>query len=162
MYSRRAWEVETGPARYGRGLYIWFQRTSPFPMLLNFDAPGSLVASVKRQRSNTPLQALNLLNDPVFMEAAQALAVRVLQESSGLDERLDRLFHLCLSRPPTPIERDRAATLLDRQREILRDDPKSLERIGHYLPAGVKRIDLAAWVGLAHSVINLDEFITRE
>ncbi len=162
MYSRRPWEVETGPARYRRGLYIWFQRTSPFPMLLNFDAPGSLVASVKRQRSNTPLQALNLLNDPVFIEAAQALAVRVLQEGSGLDERLDRLFRLCLSRTPSPTERDHAATLLDRQREILRDDAKSLGSIGPYLPAGVERIDLAAWIGLAHSVINLDEFITRE
>jgi hypothetical protein len=162
MYSRKPWEVETGPARYRRGLYIWFQRTAPFPMLVNFDTPGSLVATVKRQRSNTPLQALNLLNDPVFIEAAQALAVRVLAEESGLDDRLDRLFRLCLSRPPSAAERDRAAALLDGQRQILRDDPKAQQDIGSYLPVGVERIDVAAWTGLAHGMINLDEFITRE
>ena len=76
------WEESTGADRYRRGLYIHFQRTAPYPQLMNFDAPDSnRVLHPPRARSNTPLQALNLLNDPVFFEAAQALAFRVLRKS---------------------------------------------------------------------------------
>ncbi|NWF83157.1 MAG: DUF1553 domain-containing protein, partial [Bryobacteraceae bacterium] len=75
------WKEDEGPARYRRGLYIHYQRTAPYPMLANFDAPDANVACSRRRRSNTPLQALNLLNDPVFYEAAQAMALRVLDEA---------------------------------------------------------------------------------
>ena len=74
---------EQGPDRYRRGLYIHFQRTAPYPMLMNFDAPDSNVACTRSSRSNTPLQALNLLNDPVFLEAAQALALAYAEGSAG-------------------------------------------------------------------------------
>jgi hypothetical protein len=80
-YSRKDWPEDKGPERYRRGLYIFFRRTSPYPMLVNFDAPDTLTTSVARERTDTPLQALNLLNDPVFIEAAQALALRVCQDS---------------------------------------------------------------------------------
>ena len=99
-YSKKPWVEDKGPERYRRGLYIFFRRTSPYPMLLNFDAPSTLVSSVKREPSNSPLQALNLLNDPVFFEAAQALAVRVVNEEGSFDDRLERMFRLCLSRGP--------------------------------------------------------------
>src|SRR5213079_838092 len=72
------WVESVGPERYRRGLYIWFQRTSPFPMLMTFDEPDSNVCAARRERSNTPLQALTLLNDAVFVEAARALAKRAL------------------------------------------------------------------------------------
>ena len=74
------WEVSDTTEQYRRGLYIHFQRTTPYPLLMNFDAPRSTTAACRRLRSNTSLQALNLLNDPVFLEAAEALALRILRE----------------------------------------------------------------------------------
>src|SRR5439155_21372680 len=73
------WVDSSGPDRYRRGLYTWFQRTSPYPMLLTFDSPDSNVCCVRRERSNTPLQALTLLNDAVFFDCAQALGRRVVR-----------------------------------------------------------------------------------
>jgi mono/diheme cytochrome c family protein len=163
MYSDKAWNVETGPERYRRGLYVWFQRTAPYPMLTNFDSPANLVATVRRERSNTALQALNLLNDPVFVEAAQALAARVIEEESSFGGRLDRLFRLCLSRPPSAREKDRAATMLERQRRILlQEDAATAKTIAPYVPLGTDHLDAAAWTVLARGMLNLDEFITRE
>ena len=81
------WDESTGADRYRRGLYIHFQRTVPYPQLMNFDAPAASLACTRRERTNTPLQALNLLNDPVFFEAAQGLAFRIMRES---DRRLPR------------------------------------------------------------------------
>src|SRR6185369_3151040 len=76
------WEESTGADRYRRGLYVHFQRTTPYPQLMNFDAPNSNLACTRREHTDTPLQALNLLNDPAFFEAAQGLAFRILRESS--------------------------------------------------------------------------------
>ena len=75
------WEESTGADRYRRGLYIHFQRTTPYPQLMNFDAPNSDLSCTRRERTDTPLQALNLLNDPVFFEAAQGLAFRVMRDA---------------------------------------------------------------------------------
>jgi len=162
MYSKKPWDEEQGPERYRRGLYIFFQRTSPYPMLVNFDAPTTLVTAVGRERSNTPLQALNLLNDPVFLEAAQALAARTLQEADGFGARLDRIFRLCLSRPPKPAEKDRLATFFDRQREVLRNEPEAAAKIAPFVPPGEDPTEVAAWTGVARALLNLDAFITRE
>src|SRR5207237_6915945 len=84
------WVESTGLDRYRRGLYTWFQRTSPYPMLMTFDAPDSNVCCVRRERSDTPLQALTLLNDTVFVECAQALGKRMLHDKpeAGVDERI--------------------------------------------------------------------------
>jgi hypothetical protein len=129
------WQESEGPDRYRRGLYIHYQRTSPYPQLMNFDAPDSNTACTRRRRSNSPLQALNLLNDPVFEEAAQALAARVAAEAAAGPARLERMFRLCLGRPPDPVERDRIATFLEQQKSLFE---------------------------LARALMNLDEFITRE
>lgn len=101
------WKDDSGPARYRRGLYIHYQRTTPYPMLANFDEPDSTVACSRRRRSNSPLQALNLLNDPVFFDAADALAKK---------QNIDEMFQLALGRPPSGAERVRLGALYEQTR----------------------------------------------
>jgi Protein of unknown function (DUF1553) len=157
------WPESTGPDRYRRGLYIHFQRTAPYPMLMNFDEPDSNTTCTRRGRSNTPLQALNLLNDPVFFEAAQALATRVLEEMpGGITQRLDYAFELVLARPPSEHERQRLTDYYEQQKQLLAKDPKASEGMQPFHPQGVDPLDAAAWVGVSRVLLNLDEFITRE
>lgn len=162
-YGGRRWETSKGPDRYRRGLYIFFRRTTPYPQLMTFDAPDSLLACSRRQRSSTPLQALNLLNDSVFMEAARSLAVRVLSEKPGsVDDRLEYAFRLCLARPPSKTEKERLVRYYREQKKILTEDP---EAVGKRFPIetieGLDPEEAAAWVGLGRVLLNLDEFITR-
>lgn len=162
-YGSAKWEENQGRERYRRGLYIHYQRTSPYPQLVNFDAPDTNVSAAQRRRSNTPLQALNLLNDPVFFEAAQTLAVRILQESApGWNERLDTAFELCLSRKPTRSERDRLAAYYAEQKKLNEKDAEALQQLTPNPVTGVQPVDVAAWTGLSRVLMNLDEFITRE
>ncbi len=157
------WPESTGPDRYRRGLYIHFQRTTPYPMLMNFDEPDSNTTCTRRGRSNTPLQALNLLNDPVFFEAAQALATRVLEEMpGGMNERLNYAFQLAVARPPTEHERQRLTEYFDQQKQLLAKDAKAAENMQPFRPQGIDPLDAAAWVGVSRVLLNLDEFITRE
>ncbi len=149
------WKDDEGPNRYRRGLYIHYQRTAPYPMLANFDAPDANVACSRRRRSNSPLQALNLLNDPAFFEAAQAMALRVLDEAPA-DKRLDYAFELALGRTPGDLERQRMQRLLDEQATALAGDAKQAEALLPLRPRD------AAWVIAARVLLNLDEFITRE
>ena len=159
-----AWEAEQGPERYRRSLYIHFQRMAPYPFLMTFDGSERAVAACSRERSNTPLQALNLLNDPVFMEAAQGLATRTLLEapSAEFGVRLAYAYELSLGRPPTASERRRLAEYFVAQKGLLDSDtgaasdwyPLSLE--------GVDRMDAAAWTAVSRVLLNLDEFVTRE
>jgi hypothetical protein len=130
------WKESAGSDKYRRGLYIHYQRTTPYPFLANFDEPDSTMACTRRRVSDTPLQALNLLNDPVFYEAAEALAYRVTHEATGdFNARLDYAFALTLSRKPTEHERARLE-------EYYRQ------------PDG--------WLGVSRVLLNLDEFLTRE
>jgi hypothetical protein len=157
------WVESSGPDRYRRGLYIWFQRTSPYPMLMTFDAPDSNVCVVRRERSNTPLQALTLLNDTVFVECAQALGRRVLAEAPPGDaERLRYAFRLCVAREPTPAELSRLSRLLGDFRSLCRAKPEEAARLAGQPKAGGDVAEAAAWVALARSLLNLDEFVTRE
>ena len=157
------WKPSDGRERYRRGLYIQIQRTVPYPMLVNFDGADASVSVCQRGQSNTPLQALNLLNDPVFVEAAQALAVRILGEGSvSFPERLKRAFWICLARQPTLSEIDSLASYFDAQKTIFEKDPKAAASL---LPFGVQGhdpIDAATWTAVASVLLNLDEFITRE
>lgn len=161
-YSKKEWPEDTGPDRYRRGMYIFFRRTSPYPMLVNFDAPDSLTANVARERTNTPLQALNLLNDPVFLEAAQALALRAVQDEAEFDARLTRIFSLALSRAPGEREALRIRAFHTAQQSHFEDDAEAAASAAPIVPAGQSRADLAAWTGIARGLLNLDEFITRE
>jgi hypothetical protein len=157
------WKPSEGAEQYRRGLYIHFQRTVPYPQLMNFDAPSSLLACSRRERSTTPLQALNLLNDPVFFQAAQGLATRILRENLGSpSDRLDYAFQLCIGRWPEPDERDRLVQFYKQQKEILARDPGIAAGL---FPAqgveGLNSTEAAAWVSVSRVLLNLDEFITR-
>ena len=125
--SRTRWTESTGPERYRRGLYTWFQRTSPYPMLMTFDAPESNVACTRRERSNTPLQSLTLLNDPVFFECAQKLGQSAWQSAAGSqDQFLTALTRRSLGRDPTPEERQTAEGVWIRFRDQLRKQPEQI------------------------------------
>ncbi len=142
--SRREWKASEGPDRYRRGMYTFFWRATPNPALTVFDAPDAFSACTRRIRSNTPLQALTLLNDQAFFEFARALADRVLREGQGSDtEKLQLAFRLCLSRAPGGAEEQRLSHLLAQQRAA---EPKERE----------------AWTIVARVLLNLDEMITRE
>ncbi len=145
------WKESEGPERYRRGLYIHFQRTAPYPQLMNFDEPDSNVACSRRRTSNTPLQALNLMNDPVFFEAAAALGEQVSTQATGLTDKLEGLFLQCLGRKPAESERASLAGYLDRQTALLAKEGKS-----------TAESQKGAWAGLARVLLNTDEFITRE
>jgi hypothetical protein len=154
----------TGPDRYRRGLYTWFQRTSPYPMLMTFDSPDSTVCCVRREKSNTPLQALTLLNDTVFVECAQALGSRVVAEQpGGTRERLRYAFRLCVAREPSAAELDRLGRLFEELLRTCKAKPDAaVKLVGARKPAGVDEPEAAAWVALARALLNLDEFVTRE
>ena len=154
------WVESKGTDRYRRGLYIHYQRTTPYPLLSNFDAPDSNVTCSRRRRSDTPLQSLNLLNDPVFFEAAQGLAVRTLKEST--DDRVGFAFEAVLGRSPKPRERDRLSSYYDSELAFYRKDAKAAESM---LPVEIEnstQAERAALVALSRVLLNLDEFITRE
>lgn len=152
----RAWVADTGPDRFRRGLYTFFWRATPHPLLVGFDAPDATFACTRRTRSNTPLQALMLLNDQAFYEFAQALADRVLAEGPPDDAgKLDLVFRLCLARSPDPIELDRLMSFLDAQRRLQSESEGEDS-------AESRHSDRAAWTAIARVLLNLDEFITRE
>ena len=157
------WKESRGPEQYRRGLYIMFLRTTPYPELINFDAPDSLQSCTRRERSTTPLQALNLLNDPVFVEAAQVLASRIMREQRGsVKDRLQYAFRLSLARSPTPQELERLARYYDEQKALLTHRPE-LERILFSATdvEGIDPAEAAVWVCVSRLLLNLDEFITR-
>ena len=163
FWGKGKWKESTGADRYRRGLYTMFVRTTPYPQLVNFDAPESLLSCTQRERSTTPLQALNLLNDPVFVEAAQVMAVRILREERGSwEDRLNYAFRLSLGRDPHPQEKDRLAGYYQQQRQLLE---KQTELADSLFPAieieGVDPLEAAAWFGVCRLLLNLDEFITR-
>jgi mono/diheme cytochrome c family protein len=148
---RRSWVASTGASRYRRGLYTFFWRATPYPALMVFDAPNGTQVCTRRIRSNTPLQALTLLNDPAFVELAEALADRILTDAPHDDpDRIRRAFALVLGRAPSPKESQRLRDLLDQERADAGDTLCSCEA------------DRAAWTTVARVLFNLDEFITRE
>jgi hypothetical protein len=155
------WEESKGEQRYRRGLYIHYQRTTPYPLLANFDAPRADVPVCRRLRSNTPLQALNLLNDPVFIEAAQVFARRLTEKSPrGFEKRLRFAYQLAFDRDPTPAERQRLQTFFQKQKSIFQQEPDSVKALAS--AEGHDRVEQAAWIALSSVLLNLDEFITRE
>jgi len=177
---KREWPTSTGPDRYRRGLYTFFYRSVPHPALALFDAPDATATCTRRVRSDSPLQALTLLNDEAYIEFSRALAKRVAKESPAGDaERLKYAFLLTLGRPPNPVERERLQRFLALQRDEYRSDPTSAsllvvkEQVFSSNPGGnleaedggvdTKSIpELAAWTALCRVLFNLDDFMTRE
>jgi mono/diheme cytochrome c family protein len=160
----RVWKPSTGPDRYRRGMYTHFWRSAPHPGLVVFDAPDATSACTRRNRSNTPLQALTLLNDQAFLEFAQGLISRVFRESSSSDaSRIDYAFRLCLARPPRPQEVEVMNRLLAQQQKSFRPTPQEARLLAPTdLPPGTDLPRFAAWTAVARALLNLDEFITRE
>ena len=158
------WNESEGADRYRRGLYIHYQRTVPCPFLANFDLGERNVTVCTRERSNTPLQALNLLNDPVFFEMAQGLAVRILSEApnASFDDRLDYAYNLCLAREPRVSETEEILEYFVKQRKLFDADEEMARAWFPPTLDGVDRAEAAGWAGVSRILLNLDEFITRE
>jgi mono/diheme cytochrome c family protein len=151
---KRPWQADTGSNRYRRGLYTYFWRATPHPFLTTFDAPGGVQACTRRLRSDTPLQALTLLNDPAFVEIARSLAARVLRQRPEPASDRDRLRHavvLCLGRAASAREVETLEAVLAQERA------ESATR-GPTTAAGVP----PEWMTVARVLLNLDEFVTRE
>jgi hypothetical protein len=162
--SQRDWKPSAGTDRYRRGMYTFFWRSAPHPGLVAFDAPDANTTCTRRNRSNTPLQALTLLNDKAFFECAQFLASRVLHDAKGDDtERLKHAFRLCVSREPTTREAERLEALLSNLQGELAKVPAEAKKLAPLnVPANVTPAQAAAWTLTARVILNLDEFITRE
>jgi mono/diheme cytochrome c family protein len=144
---KREWKTSTGVDRYRRGMYTFLFRATPHPLLSGFDAPDGQSACTRRIRSNTPLQALTLLNDEAFVEAAQSLATKVLKEKSDDPTRIAKIFRLCIGRSPDAEETKILTKLLAKERAAY---------------ASEKDAEQSAWMIVARAVLNLDETITRE
>jgi mono/diheme cytochrome c family protein len=160
----RQWTASSGPDRYRRGVYTFVWRSAPHPDLVVFDAPDGTQSCTRRNRSNTPLQALALLNDEGFLEYARALACRTLAEGPVDDGgRLGYAVRLCLGRTPSNRETAVLMRLLDCEREAFEKDPDAAIALIHSsLPCAVGTSQRAAWIAVARALLNLDEFITRE
>ena len=153
---QRDWEEETDEQRFRRGMYTYFWRASPHPGLMVFDAPDSTNACTRRPRSNTPLQALTLLNDKAYFEFAQGMAKRVLDEGGDSNaDRLDYAFQLCVAREPAAEERDQLSEFLAQQLDELQTNRDEAQAIA-------ETPELAAWTAVSRVLLNLDELITRE
>ena len=165
QFPERDYLASDADAQWRRGVYSHWQRAFLHPMLANFDAPSRDECAAIRNVSNTPQQALTLLNDPSFVEAARALAGRILAAAAHDDAtRLDLAFHLALSRSPQRAERDALTKFLAAQRVIYRDDYPSAEkllRIGLAPLVGPDLVEAAAWTQLARVLLNTQEVITR-
>jgi hypothetical protein len=161
------WATSAGEDKYRRGLYTSWRRATPYPSMVAFDAPGKSVCALTRPRTNTPLQALVTLNDPVYVEAAQALGRKMIAEGGKtVEDRLRYGFRRTLVRPPQPAEMERLVRLEEQLRSKYRGDVKeatvlATEPLGP-LPAGVDSIDAATYTVVANVLLNLDEtFVKR-
>ncbi len=162
--SPREWKVSKGEDRYRRGMYTYFWRSTPHPFLKVFDTPDGNTTCTRRDRANTPLQALTLLNDEACYEASRALAARVLAERSSAtsSERIRHAFRLALSREPSDGERACLAELLaDELSDVGVTSPPETAKKDGTPAAGDDRL-LAAWTTVSRALLNLDEFMTRE
>jgi hypothetical protein len=154
--------------QWRRGVYMHWQRTFLHPMLVNFDAPNRDECTAQRSASNTPQQALTLLNDPTFVEAARVFALRLLESPATNDaERVDRAFVLAVGRTPAPADRERLLTFLKAQQEHYAANPDEAKRVLvvglHRAPAAesIPASTLAAWTQLGRVLLNAQETITR-
>ncbi len=165
-FPKREWQNDNGSNLYRRGLYIHWQRQYLYPSLLAFDAPSREECTADRVRSNTPLQALVLLNDPAYVEAAAGFRrAGPAQGGEGIDDRLDWAFRRALSRPVRPEERTVLAALLAKHRDEYRDDPESARALlavgARPVPEDLDLAELAAWTSIARTILNLHATITR-
>jgi hypothetical protein len=169
-YGPKIWPEDKGPQRYRRGLYTFRYRSVPYPALQAFDVPNGDFACVRRVRSNTPLQALMTLNEPLFLDCARALALRAMKEGGKTDrEKAEYAFRRCVARKPSADESAELLKLLEQETEhFSQPDAKPWDLAAAdpaappLLPSGMTPARLAAWTVVARVLLNLDETITRE
>jgi hypothetical protein len=158
------WKTEEDDDRFRRGVYVFWRRSAPYPSFVNFDAPDRAACVVQRPSTNTPLQALTLLNDPAFVEAAAGLARRVLteRERASAVEQIEYAFRLCLARTPAADEARQLQDLLDAERSRFRQDPRSAKALTSR-PTGedLDPAEYAAWIIISNILLNLDETVTK-
>jgi len=160
---RTRWLTSSRPQRYRRGLYIHFKRTNPYPSLILFDGPESNLCQAQRNRSNTPLQALATLNDPVFVDCARSLGHRLAVLPGSDKSRLQSAGQICLTRRFQPRELQSLQQLLLAERSVYAADPEAAaELAGHSGNGPVSASQAAAWIAVSRTILNLDEFMTRE
>jgi hypothetical protein len=164
--GERTWTMSVGEDRFRRGLYTFWRRTVPYPSLATFDAPSREICTVRRLRTNTPLQAFVLLNDPVYVEAAQALARRIVREGGqSAVERAQFALRLCQVRPPRADQVEQLAGLFQNALEHFRGDPASAQPLATDplgpLPADWDAAELAAWTVVANVVLNMDSVLSK-
>ncbi|MCW5978604.1 MAG: PSD1 domain-containing protein [Bryobacteraceae bacterium] len=165
-FPKREYAPDYDANQFRRGVYTHWQRTFVHPWLVAFDAPAREECAAERPVSNTPLQSLTLLNDPSYVEAARALAVRILEsDAAGAAARIDFAFREAFSRDASPSEREILTNFLENQLAAFRknrNDAKKLLAVGiSPYPRGMDAAELAAWTGVARAIINKHEFIMR-
>jgi hypothetical protein len=143
-YGPFNWRVSKGEDRYRRSLYTFSKRTAPFAMFATFDAPSGEACVPRRDTSNTPLQALTLLNDAMLLEAAETLGKKYAAEEGAVDSRIDSLFRCCLTRPPQTAELALLTTFYDQQTDRLKNDAALV------------------WTAVARAILNLDEMVVKQ
>lgn len=162
-YSRARWTTSAGDDKYRRSIYTFIRRTSPYPSLTTFDATSRESCTVRRVRTNTPLQALTTLNDDAFFELARALASRMVAKGgAGPRDRIDYGFRLCTSRHPRASELDRLVRLHSDQEAAFRAKPELAAKILRMSVSAARGADLAAMTMVANVLLNLDETLNKE
>ena len=164
--GERTWPASTGEDKYRRAIYVFWRRTVPYPSMSAFDAPSREVCTLRRVMTSTPLQAFVTLNDPVYVECAQALARRIVKEGGqSVDERAAFALALCLGHPPEPGQIARVVSLYQTQLEHYRSNSGDAAKMATApigpLPAGMQEDDLAAWTVCANVLLNLDAVLTN-
>lgn len=165
--NSKPWNEEQGENRYRRTMYTMFYRSAPYPLLATFDAPDFTSACTRRQPSSTPLQALSVANDPMFLEVAGGLAQRVLQDQPRDPEAIaNAMWKICLSRAINADEREIVAKFFEAEKQRFDRSPEQINKLLKPMkrfswPADLSQAEIAATISLARLVFNTDEFITR-
>jgi hypothetical protein len=162
----RNWATSGGEDKYRRGLYTFWRRTVPYPSMTTFDAPSREICTVRRFRTNTPLQAFVTLNDPVYVEAAQSLARRIARDGGTTpDERVKFGIRLCLGRPADDKQAAALVALYQSELKHYRDNAEAAKKIATDplgpLPEGMDAAEIAAWTIVANVLLNLDGVLMK-
>ena len=164
--GERTWPTSKGEDRYRRGLYTFWRRTVPYPSMATFDAPSREICTIRRLPTNTPLQALVTLNDPVYLEMAQALARRIVREGgASAEDRIRFALKLATAKPPTPAQVAALKDLYIRECARYRSDLRSARKLATDplgpLPAALDARDLAAWTVVSNVIMNMESVLSK-
>jgi hypothetical protein len=159
------WKTSAGEDKFRRGIYVNWRRTNPYPSMAAFDAPNRFVCNVRRTPTNTPLQALVTMNDPVYVEAAQSLARRMVKAGNAPVDKVALGFRLCLTRDPKPAETQRLLALHEQARKVYASDADAAKAMATDpigpMPAGSDAVELASWTVVGNVLLNLDEVFLK-